>query len=325
MTPFIQIRSACYLLLLLVVCAIPVALAQQNATSHSSVFAQAQKNNRSATQDAPGTQTPDVVRLIGPVVQNTDLRDLPYIPPAPQILKQRLTAHSRPQLEEPAQSESSAFPQFQSLLEKILPPTPTMPSPLLTFDGIDFFTTGCACLPPDTDGDVGPNHYVQTVNVGFRVFDKLGNALAPFTTYNSFFAPLVGTPCQNQNQGDVFVFYDQMADRWVVSDFAFVSWPGTNFYECIGVSQGPDPIAGPWNLYALLVDPVNLNDYPKLAMWNNPAPGGAYYLTVSLGDSSGNLAGNRVFALDRGSMLTGGPANAIGFLILWLRCATPIT
>src|SRR5215472_9984544 len=84
----------------------------------SNVFAQAQKNDRSATQDAPGTQTPDVVRLIGPVVQNTDLRDLPYIPPAPQILKQRLTAHSRPQLEEPAQSESSAFPQFQSLLEK---------------------------------------------------------------------------------------------------------------------------------------------------------------------------------------------------------------
>jgi hypothetical protein len=114
-----------------------------------------------------------------------------------------------------------------------------------------------------------------------------------------------------------------MADRWVVSDFAFVSYPGTNFYECIGVSQTGDPVAGGWNRYALLVDPANLDDYPKMAMWNNPQPGGAYYLAVSLFDSTGNLAGNRVFALDRGSMLTGGPANAIGFLIP--GAAMPVT
>jgi len=34
MTPFIQLRNVCYLLLLVVVCAIPVALAQRNATSN---------------------------------------------------------------------------------------------------------------------------------------------------------------------------------------------------------------------------------------------------------------------------------------------------
>jgi hypothetical protein len=35
MTPFIQLRRACYLLLLGVVCAIPFALAQRNATKHA--------------------------------------------------------------------------------------------------------------------------------------------------------------------------------------------------------------------------------------------------------------------------------------------------
>jgi hypothetical protein len=164
-------------------------------------------------------------------------------------------------------------------MEKVLTPTSNMPPPLLTFDGTDRVGSGCNCRPPDTNGDVGPNRYVQTVNTGFRVFDKSGTPLTPFTTYNSFFAPLGTTnPCGNsQNQGDPFAFYDQIADRWVVSDFAFASFlPGTSFYECVGVSQTPDPVAGPWNLYALPVD-REPDDYPKMALWNNPQPGGAYF------------------------------------------------
>src|SRR5262245_13597978 len=35
-----------------------------------------------------------------------------------------------------------------------------MPSPIQNFDGIARI---CGCLPPDTEGDVGPNHYMQWV------------------------------------------------------------------------------------------------------------------------------------------------------------------
>ena len=31
-------------------------------------------------QDAPGTQTPDVIRMVGPVLLDQDLRSMPYIP-----------------------------------------------------------------------------------------------------------------------------------------------------------------------------------------------------------------------------------------------------
>jgi hypothetical protein len=262
---------------------------------------------------------PKVVQLIGPVALNQDLQNLPYIPGNGEIEGPRLTRYPFPLSGRPGKSGTSAFPQFQSLLAKILTPTPTMPPPLLTFDGTDRVGSGCNCRPPDTNGDVGPNHYVQTVNIGFRVFDKSGNPLTPFTTYNSFFAPLgTSTPCgNNQNGGDPFVFYDQMADRWVVSDLGFAAFPGPGpFYECIGVSQTPDPVAGGWYLYALLVDPVNLDDYPKMALWNNPQPGGAYFLTVNLfNGTSEAFEGVSAFALDRGSMLTGGPANAISFTI----------
>src|SRR5205809_587223 len=283
-----------------------------------------QQSNRSVgAQDAPGTQTPDVVRLMGPVIQNNDLRSLPYVAPNAEIEEKRLTRYPHPEI--PSPTNQSAYPRFETLVKQIAPPTPTMPAPLLTFDGMNSSQSGCLCLPPDTDGDVGPNHYVQSVNSSIKIFDKNGNPLngPNGTTYNSFFLTLVGTPCSGFNNGDGFVFYDHQADRWVVSDFAFPgSLPGSGpFYQCIGVSQTSDPVSGGWFLYAIQHDPSNptwIGDYPKLAMWNSggsPAQN-AYYLTVNLfnGVTLG-FQGVRVFALDRASMLTGGAANTIAFNI----------
>ena len=177
-----------------------------------------------------------------------------------------------------------------------------MPAPLLTFDGINFSQSGCGCYPPDTNGDVGPTHYVQSVNSSFRVFDKTGTPLAGPVTFNSFFSSLAGTPCQNLNRGDPFVFYDQLADRWVVSDFAFASFPGTNFYECIGVSQSGDPVAGGWALYALPVDAANLDDYPKAAMWSNP-PAGAESATAPAEPITSRSISSLMADLQRGESL----------------------
>ena len=110
--------------------------------------------------------------------------------------------------------------------------------------------------------------------------------------------------------------YDHVADRWVISDFAFASFPGTHFYECIGVSQSPDPVAGPWALYALLVDRVER--WTITRSWRCGiirSPAAPIIFTLNLFPSPTSFAGVNAFALDRGSMLTGGPANAISFMI----------
>jgi hypothetical protein len=281
------------------------------------------KNGRATmSQDAPGTQQPDVIQLVGPVVLSKDLRDLPHIPQAgPPMEEKRLTRYqAKLGAQPPVQSATSSF--TQSLMEEILRPAPNMPPPLLTLDGINKVESACNCLPADPNGDVGPNHYLHTVNGAFRVFDKSGNPLTPVITYFSFFAPLTGTPCANQNQSrgfDPVAFYDHVADRWMVSSIAgFPVFPGDSFWECIGVSQTGDPVAGGWFLYALQTDPAHPNqfgDYPKFAMWNNPQPGGAYHFTVNLFSSFTSFEGVRVFALDRGSMLSGGPANAVAFTV----------
>ena len=271
----------------------------------------------------PDRPMPDVMQLVGPVVQSMDLRDLPYVAPNSEIEEKRLTRYPHPEI--PSPTSDSDYPRFDGFMKQVLAPTPTMPAPILTFDGMNSSQSGCLCLPPDTDGDVGPSHYVQSVNSSIKIFDKSGNPLngANGTTYNSFFLTLVGTPCSGFNNGDGFVFYDHQADRWVVSDFAFPgSLPGTGpFYQCIGVSQTGDPVSGGWYLYAIQHDPSNvtwIGDYPKLAMWNSggsPAQN-AYYLTVNLFDGvTLGFQGVRVFALDRASMLTGGAANAVAFNI----------
>ena len=167
---------------------------------------------------------------------------------------------------------------------------------------------------------MGPNHYVNTVNSSIKIFDKSGNPLngTNGTTFNSFFSSLTGTPCANSNDGDPFTFYDHQADRWVISDFAFPAFPGTSFWQCVGVSQSPDPVAGPWALYAIQIDPANSNqlgDYPKFSMWNDGGTQNAYFFTVNLFTSPTTFVGTRAFALDRTSMLAGGPANAIAFTI----------
>ena len=289
-----------------------VFLALLGFGAFSNLFAQTKTTNagQSSTRSGP----PDVVKMVGPVRLNQDLRSLPYIAPRPEFDERPLTRYPH------GTGQQTGTPTVgEALVKNIFRPAPTMPGPLLTFEG-GAAAQFCACAPPDTDGDVGPNHYVEAVNVAFAVYDKTGNMLAGPTTYNSLFAPLVGTPCSGQNSGDPFVFYDHVADRWVISDFAFSSFPGSGpFYQCIAVSQTGDPVSGGWFLYAVQHEPAHstwLGDYPKFALWNNPQPGGAYFFTVNLFDGlTVAFEGVRAYALDRGSMLSGGPANAIGFTI----------
>ena len=277
-----------------------------------------------ANRPQPDRPAPDVVAMVGPVSQHLDLRALPYIPVNGEEDEVRLTRHPFPLAGGTAhQPPSNLGGQFtQQLMQRVLAPIPNMPSPIQTFAGMNSTQSGCLCLPPDTDGDVGPNHYIQSVNSSIKIFDKLGNALngTNGTTYNSFFSALGGgNPCgNNQNRGDGIAFYDHMADRWVVSDFAFGAFPGAGpFMQCIGVSRTSDPVAGGWWLYALQVDPANANrlgDYPKFGLWPD-----AYYLSMNEFSNNTTFNGVRVYALDRNSMINAGPANAIGFTIAACR------
>src|SRR5262245_42374233 len=59
---------------------------------------------------------------------------------------------------------------------QILYPTPTIPAPVVTFEGLsnvdNFNILGGRVNPPDPNGEVGPNNFVEMINLVFAVYDQ---------------------------------------------------------------------------------------------------------------------------------------------------------
>jgi len=137
--------------------------------------------------------------------------------------------------------------------------------------------TNVGGYPPDTDGAVGPNHYVQVVNTSLAVFSKTGTVMMGPMDTSMVWSGFAGI-CATNGFGDGIVKYDQLADRWVISQFAFAisgQDPVPPFIECVAISTSPDPM-GTYTRYQYSFN-NNLNDYPKIAMWPD-----AYYLTYNI-------------------------------------------
>jgi hypothetical protein len=167
--------------------------------------------------------------------------------------------------------------------------------PTRNFPGISFTGAGV----PDTVGDVGASHIIQSVNGGTRVqiWDKSTPTPNLLTTFNM---DSLGTGVCASGFGDPIVIYDRNADRWVLMEFVT---SGTNL--CVYVSQTPDPVSGGWYAYSFV--PPSFPDYPKLSVWPTDANGGAgsYVVTAN--------AGVAVYAMERGPMLAGNPAGFMNF------------
>src|SRR5437588_5845109 len=185
-------------------------------------------------------------------------------------------------------------PVLQSLIAQPLAPALT-----LNFDGVGNGFSGpggtftVAATPPDTNGSVGPNHYVQIVNTDFAVFDKSSTALFGPVPINTLWSGF-GGGCETNNDGDPVVEYDKLADRWVIAQPSF----STPYLECVAVSTTADP-TGSYNRYSF--SNTDFPDYPKIGVWPD-----AYYATFNFFTSaSGNFSGGEVCAYDRASMLAG--------------------
>src|SRR5438105_15356327 len=88
------------------------------------------------------------------------------------------------------------------------------PAASSSFEGIGQSFAGFTVqyAPPDTNGAVGPNNFVQTVNVSFAVFGKTGSLVYVPAKINTLFTGFGGL-CETDNDGDPSVVYDHLADR----------------------------------------------------------------------------------------------------------------
>lgn len=221
------------------------------------------------------------------------------------------------------------------------------PAPNRSFEGTgnldNGILTGFVIWPPDNDGDIGRDYYVQMNNVVFEIFDKkTGNTVLGPLPNVAIWASAVddaGQPlsiCGKSNDGDPIVLYDHQAKRWIMTQFAigaFEDGPpflfGFGGYQCIAVSTTSDP-TGSYYLYEFEITPgdptvdpddptvpeFGLNDYPKFGVWTD----GIYLSTNEFvaNPSTGfgfSFQGASATGIDKWAMYAGRPAKAIKFFL----------
>ena len=178
-----------------------------------------------------------------------------------------------------------------------------------TFEGPGIGLSGFTLTgaPPDTTMAVGPNHIVAWVNSQYAIFAKNGTVLLGPVNGNTLFTG-VGGVCETTNRGDPILQYDKLADRWILSQFAFATNGSGQitgpYFQCVAVSTTNNP-TGTYFLYTIgfsATTPSGFNDYGKLGIW----PDG-YYTTYNIfgGTPAGANTGVALCASDRTKMLAG--------------------
>jgi hypothetical protein len=234
-----------------------------------------------------------------PVVFRGDVRRIPH--------GNVVQPEERPSVKSPGENPPSAVAGDPA--RQTLTPSASAPAPSGAFQGLDFANWG-AGWPPDTNGDVGPNYYVQTVNTSVGIFDKsTGTRVAAFTFDQLFSQNPTGTPCDNSNQGDPYGLYDPIGDRYIVTDFAWSNYTSGAMYQCMAVSRTNDPVTGGWYFYAWQTESGGvLPDYPKLGVW----PDGIYMSANDFATTgSGSFQNVQVWAFDRAAMEAGASATGV--------------
>ena len=224
---------------------------------------------------------------VTPSIFDGDLRDLPKIRPWPSA-EPLSEAPPRRHIHVPQPSPIPGLGKLDPLLS-IQEQASINRSVARAFTTLDLNFDGLGnsgVVPPDTVGEVGVDYYIQITN---------GNTGSPFAIHSKATGALVAGPSDlsslwtsggacSVGKGYPIVLYDQLAGRWLLSEFA-----DSGSHLCVYVSQTSDPISGGWYNYDFSVP--EFPDYPKYAVWPD-----AYYVSSNESSPTG-------YALDRTQML----------------------
>lgn len=187
------------------------------------------------------------------------------------------------------------------------------PSTIVATNGLALFDGGTG-IPPDTNGDVSPTHFIQWINTSWAVFNKTtGARISGPTAGNSFFAGF-GGKCQSTNSGDPLAIWDDRAQRWVMTQFT----TGANSSQCFAISTTADPLGTYYRYeFAWPTSPAQVfGDYPHVGVWTDDSTRQNAYTMVTheFNASTSAFLGAAYIAVERDKMLTGAPAAQVGIV-----------
>ena len=156
-------------------------------------------------------------------------------------------------------------------------------------------TVQAGATPTDPTGAVGPNHYISSYNSSFSIWSLTGTQLLANASLATLWA--------GETKGDPIVFYDQFAQRFVITQFS-----DTPNGFLVAVCKGNDPVNDGWYAYRFnTVNPATFPDYPKFSVWSD-----GYYITANK-DQGSPTTSEVVYVLERDKMICGETAQYVGF------------
>ncbi len=157
------------------------------------------------------------------------------------------------------------------------------------FDGMPYQPLN----PPDPTMCAGTNYIIQMINGAsgalFKVYNKSGGQVVAQTYLDA----ITG----KGGLGDPIAIYDQLADRFILTEFANSTETGSEGL-IMAITKTNDP-AGQWYVYFFSTG-TTFPDYPKYAVWTN-----AYYATSNNFANGSSYSGSNVYAFDKAKMIAG--------------------
>lgn len=172
----------------------------------------------------------------------------------------------------------------------------TAPDLLATYQGVIRGDAGSWSYPPDTDGAIGPNHFVETVNRNFAVYDK--------ETGQELVNILLGAFLPGSN-GDPRTVFDHHSGRWIVHVCDFSA--SATLYLAVSLTDDP---TGDWFKTSFVMaqgqDAGRWPDYPTLGVDENGIYVAAYMVYGP---------GMSIFAIDKAPLVDDPPY--LGTITAW--------
>lgn len=196
--------------------------------------------------------------------------------------------------------------------QTVVAPT-TDAAPVVTI-GANFEGATDNSNPPDTDGAVGPQHFVEFLNAHYRVYDLSGAVLQDISAQQFWLAagPYVA------GSFDPRVMYDPGSGRWFASAADLIAEPN---HILLAVSNTSDPAQG-WQSVLIPSDPTGQSwaDFPRIAVDQD-----AVYVQADMFPVASGTVSGEYIVLPKSDLLQATPtaANATVFANVDSFSATP--
>jgi hypothetical protein len=168
------------------------------------------------------------------------------------------------------------------------------------FNGSDNSST--FITPADSNGAIGPNHFVEFINGAFAIYNKTNGANISRIRDDEFWANAGVIISAFDDISDPRIIYDPTVQRWFASqvDFDGTVADATSLPNdfLLAVSDTADP-TGPWHGVSFQADPKSgfFADFPTLGVDAN-----AVYLSGDM-FSSGNTVGCTIWSIPKADLL----------------------